>query len=230
MTTWTTTASASTTSATFLGSALPLVSLTAIAFLFRGFEGFGVRGDGGKVEVPLVVFVEGDVTLDQLEDVAHVVAFIAFIDHGDGHALAACPTCSTDAMHVCLADVGNLKIDDVADTFHVDASSGDVRGDENLDLPLSEGVHGLVALWLAFVPVDGLAPDVVLFEEANDLVGAVFRTSKHQSRFHFRLVEDLDEEVAFGALAHKEHALLHGFGCAAYTGHFHADGVSEDGL
>ena len=113
----------------FLRSALALLRLAVVPVLFGGFVGFRVRGDGWKVKVPLVILVERNVTLDQLEDVAHVVAFIAFIDHGDGHALAAGPTCSTDAMHVSLADVGDLKIDDVADTFHVDASSGDVRGD-----------------------------------------------------------------------------------------------------
>ena len=51
-------------STTFLGSALALSTLAVVAFFFGDFVGFRVRGDGGKVQVPLVVLVEGNVTLD----------------------------------------------------------------------------------------------------------------------------------------------------------------------
>ena len=192
--------------------------------------GFGVCGDGGKVKVPLVVLVEGDVALDQLEDVTHVVAFVALVDHGNRHTFSPRTSGSSNPVHVGLADVRDFEIDDVADAFHIDASRCNVGGDKDFDFPFTESVHGPVPLGLAFVAVDGLASDVMLFQVPDNLVGSIFGARKHQGRFHVGLVEDLNEQVAFGPLAHEEHTLFNGFGGAADAGDLHTDGVREDGL
>ena len=39
------------------------------------------QSDGGQVQMPLVPLFQGDVTLNQLDDVEHVLPFVAFVDH-----------------------------------------------------------------------------------------------------------------------------------------------------
>ena len=106
--------------------------------------------------MPLVVLFQRDVALDEPNDVPHVVALVAFVDHGEGDAFSPCASRSTNAVHVGLADVGDFEVDDVAHAFDVNAPCGDVGGHEHTNFPFAEGDHCLFALGPAFVAVDGL--------------------------------------------------------------------------
>jgi hypothetical protein len=132
---------------------------------------------------------EWHVTLDEFQNVPHVVAFVCFIHHGNGHPFASCTSGSTNAVNVRFADVGDFKVDDMTDAFYVNATSGDVRSHEHLDVSVSESVHGFVALRLCFVAVNGLTANVVLFEESNHLVRTVFGPGEHEGSLDIVLTE-----------------------------------------
>ena len=180
--------------------------------------------------MPLVVLFQRDVALDEPNDVTHVVAFVAFVHHGEGDAFSPSASRSTNAVHVGLADVGDFEVDDVAYAFDVNAPCGDVGGHKHMNFPFAEGIHGLFALRLAFVAVDGLGSDVVLLEVTNNLVCAVFGAGEHQCRLHLRFVQKLNQQVPLGALTHKHHPLIYRFGGTAHASHFHTNGVGEDGF
>ena len=177
-----------------------------------------------------MIRVQGDVSFDEPNNVPHVVAFIAFIHHGDGHTFASCPPCTTDAVHVGLTDVGNFKIDHVADAFHVNAAGCDVRGDEHANFAFAKGVHGFFALRLTLVPVDGFSSDVVLLEVTDYLVGAVLGAGEHQGGFDFRAVQDLHEQIAFCPLTDKHHALVDSLCGTADARDFNPNWILEDRL
>ena len=159
-----------------------------------------------------------------------MLSLVALVDHRVRDAVVARTSGAANAVHVRFADVGDLEVDDVAHPLDVDASGGDVGGHKDLDFAAAKRVHRTVALRLAFVSVDGFAADAVLLQVAHHLVRPVFRPREHERGFHFRPVEHLDQQVAFGALAHEQHALVHRLGCAADPGHLDPDGVGEDGL
>ena len=118
----------------------------------------------------------------------------------------------------------------MAHALDVDASGSDVGGHKDLDFAASERVHRAVALRLALVAMDGFATDAVLLQVANNLVRPVFRSREHERRLNFGPVEHVDQQVALGALAHKQHALVHRLRRAADPGHLDPDGVGEDGF
>ena len=91
------------------------------------------EGDGRQVQMPLVSLFQGDVALNQFDDVQHVLSFVAFVDHRVRDAIVARTSGAANAVHVRFADVGDLEVDDVAHSLDVDASGSDVGGHKDLD-------------------------------------------------------------------------------------------------
>ena len=178
--------------------------------------------------MPLVPLFQCNVTLDQLDDVEHVLPLVTFVDHGVCDPVVACAPGASDAVHIRLADVGDFEVDNVTHPLDVDASGGDVGGHKHLDLSASERIHGAVALRLALVPMDGFSTDAVFLQVADDFICAVLRPREHERCFHLRTIEQLDQQVAFGSLTHEQHALVHCLSSAADPGHLDPDGVGED--
>ena len=111
-----------------------------------------------------MVRFQRNVPTDQAQNVFHVLALIAFVHHGIGNAFLACPSCAANAVHIGLADVGDFKVDDMADAFDVDPTGRDVSGHKHLDFPFAESIHGPVPLRLAFVAVDGFSSEAIFLQ------------------------------------------------------------------
>ena len=75
------------------------------------------------------------------------------VDEGDGRARVARAARAADAVDVDLLVFGALVVDDVRDVVDVDASRGDVGGDQDVDLAVTEGAQRLLASTLAQVAV-----------------------------------------------------------------------------
>ena len=60
---------------------------------------------------------------------------------------------AADAVDVDLLVFGALVVDDVRDVVDVDASRGDVGGDQDVDLAVTEGAQRLLAGTLAEIAV-----------------------------------------------------------------------------
>ena len=74
-----------------------------------------------------------------------------------GGTLASAATRATDAVRVVFDGVRQLVVDDEIDVFHVDTATGDVGGDENVEITSLEPAQGLFALVLRFAAVYGRA-------------------------------------------------------------------------
>src|SRR5690606_32481658 len=82
--------------------------------------------------------------LDALEQVA-----LARCDEADGVTGAASTACAADAVHVGLGVGGDVVVDDVADALDVEATSGDIGSDEDVELAVLELVDATFTLHLS---------------------------------------------------------------------------------
>lgn len=121
---------------------------------------------------------------------------------------------------------GEVVVDDVADVGEVEALRGDVRGDEDVLLPVLERADGVVALRLVLRPVDRHGADAEAQQVLVDLVdiAPAVRKDEHGGR---GLLENLAQvrQLRFGLhpldlLAHIE---VHGAGAP----HVDLDGPHE---
>ena len=71
-----------------------------------------------------------------------------------------------------------------------------------------EVMHGLFALVLRLVAVNGIRPDSVLFQHHGDFIRSVFRPGEDQNAFHISISEKLQQQGILGVLIHKEDALI----------------------
>jgi hypothetical protein len=71
--------------------------------------------------------------------------FIAGVVETGGEAAIADSTGATDAMDVFVDVVGEIIIDDVHDIFYVEATCGNVGGNEDRSLPIPERNHGILS-------------------------------------------------------------------------------------
>ncbi|TKJ19109.1 hypothetical protein A6V29_10450 [Blastococcus sp. CCUG 61487] len=83
-------------------------------------------------------------------------------------------------MHVGLLVLGALVVHDVADPGDVDAASGDVGGDQHVDLAAAEGAQRLLAGALAEVAVHGRCGEPAVDQFVGDLLrGALGAAEDH---------------------------------------------------
>ena len=89
------------------------------------------------------------------------VAFLSFdfhttagLDTSDAIAVEvsrgdpACATCAPNAMNVILRKSGNVKVDHMGDTLHVNATRGNIRGHQDLIFPVLESIQCALTLAL----------------------------------------------------------------------------------
>ena len=115
-------------------------------------------------------------------------------------------------MHVDLRFVGQIEIEHVRDVVNVDATAGDVGGDEHVHTPLLEILQRLGARRLRLVAVDGFSIDVLLSELSGKPVGAVLGSGEDDGTADAFLVDELDEQSALVRLLHEEDVLLDAVG------------------
>lgn len=56
-------------------------------------------------------------------------------------------------MHVCLNRVGHLVVDDKRDVLHIDTTSREIGGHENVGVPVSERLQSSFSLFLILAGV-----------------------------------------------------------------------------
>ena len=78
--------------------------------------------------------------------------------------------------------LGRIEVHHCADIVDVDAASGDVGGDECLDLAVGEGLQGPVSLGLAAAAVDGSRLDAELADLAGETICSMAGTGEHDRR------------------------------------------------
>ena len=114
-------------------------------------------------------------------------------------------------MDVGLGLVGDLEVHHVGDAVHIQATSGNVAGDQHGDLALAETLKGADAVVLALVAVDRSGLDPGDFQAAHDLISAVLGPSKDDGAANFGALEDAHQERQLLALGDHEYRLVDGF-------------------
>mgnify|MGYP003379388137 CR=1 FL=1 len=61
-----------------------------------------------------------------------------------------------------------MVVDDVGDVLDVDATRGDIRGDQDIDVAMAEGAQRLLARTLTEVAVDGRSGEPALDQVVSD--------------------------------------------------------------
>ncbi len=86
----------------------------------------------------------------------HFAQRVGFVGSGKGgsDAVRGGSAGAPDAMHEVFGFFGHVVIDDVGYVGHIDAARGDVGGNEDAMVPLSEAAQSSVALGLRAVPMN----------------------------------------------------------------------------
>ena len=100
---------------------------------------------------------------------------------------------TADAVHVAFRLVRQLVVDDMRNPRHIDASCGNIRGDENASLPAAERIERPYPGILRLVAVDGLHGKSGLPEKLADLIGTMLGAREDQHAIHSRIGEQLHQ-------------------------------------
>ena len=87
-------------------------------------------------------------------DTSKILAFI-LITECNCDASLACSARSANAMNIDLGHVREVVIDDMTDVGDIDAATGDICGDENLEGAVAEAAKGALTCALTLVSMDG---------------------------------------------------------------------------
>src|SRR5437763_136918 len=179
------------------GTRVGLVAAAPAAVVALGVDVLGVQpradplrarepagGTGRDAQVAVKV-VRGGVGLDRLVDAEPEVVTdhlptrdLVPVDERDGHALAPGAAGAADPVHVGLGVLGALVVDDVGDAGDVDAASGDVGGDQHVDLLRPERAQRLLAGALAEVAVHGGGREAALGEVVGHALHRALRAGE----------------------------------------------------
>ena len=112
-------------------------------------------------------------------------------------------------MHVIVGIFRQIVVDHVADTIHVNAATGDIRGDQHLDITLLELGQRTGALGLRNLPGEDAAGDTRLaqaFMQPAHLIPAV---GKHNNAGGFRAAHQIDQQAIALLTAHQIDLLVY---------------------
>src|SRR5699024_12255272 len=77
------------------------------------------------------------------------------VHESDGGTVASRTPGTSDAVRVGLLVLGSFVVDDMGDVVHVEAAGGHVRGDQDVDLAVTERTQGSLTLALSQITVEG---------------------------------------------------------------------------
>ena len=131
-------------------------------------------------------------------------------------------------MHVVFGHIGQLVVHHVGQHVDVDATRGDVRGHQHLQVAGLELAQGLGAGALALVAVDGHGRDALLFQVLDQAVGTVLHAREHQHLMPVVGLDQVGQQVFLLLATDRVHLLGNGLGRGIATGDLdHLRGVQQ---
>ena len=161
--------------------------------------------------------------LDVLE-----ISTLARITERQRRSAGAGPLRAADAMHVALRLIRQLVVDDVRDPLNVDASRGDIGGDENADLPAAERLERTYSGILRLVAVDGFNRQAGMPQKLADLVGTMLGAREDEHAIHGWIGEQLHQQVALRLCRNEVNMLIDEIDCDLRRRNVNASGIAED--
>lgn len=122
---------------------------------------------------------------------------------------------------------GHIEVEDVGDGVNVDATGGNIGGDEYGRCGAAELFEDSDAFVLAFVGMNGGGRESGFCELSDDAIGAVFRAAEDDGTGGCEGIEEVDEGVSFLFLRDDGDGLSNEFSgfLAGFDGD--ADGIRE---
>ncbi len=114
-------------------------------------------------------------------------------------------------MHVGIGIFGDVVVDDVRDTFDVDATADDIGGDEDADFPLAIRLHDSASLVLGHIPLhrhDAANPFAELVSQSAD---AGLHLAKDKALARFLANQKPHQKLEFSVFVDTEASLLDPF-------------------
>ena len=128
-----------------------------------------------------------------------------------GDAFRPGPGRAADPVHIALLVVGQVVVDNVGNSLHVDTPGDDIGGDQDLDPPAIKRRQRSLAGTLVFVGMDRGGGDALIGQLLHHPVGSTLGPRKDQSAEHVFALEHLLQQIAFAILFDKEHLLVDSF-------------------
>ena len=101
-------------------------------------------------------------------------------DQRDDHAGCPGPGGSARAMEIVLVVCGQVEMDHAVDAVDMDTAGGHIRGDEGINLSITESLEGPGPLTLAAAAMDRFRFDTHSIQLSGHLVGPMPGAGKHQ--------------------------------------------------
>ena len=134
--------------AAILGARLVLAALMRSTILAIG----GVVRGGMRRQLAGAPICRRNRDADQPLDIAEVGALLVITER-DRNALGACTRSAADPVNVALGDIREVVVYHVADAVDIDATGGNVGGNERAQLAVAEGCeHALALIFCDLLP------------------------------------------------------------------------------
>lgn len=103
---------------------------------------------------------------------------------------------------------GEVVVDDVLNILHVNATSGDARGNENGRLSTAKSPHGILSLTLGAVRVHRGAGKLLVVEVVVQLVSGAFVVHKNDDSSRLNGKDQVKEGSLLECMVHPDDVLL----------------------
>jgi hypothetical protein len=146
-------------------------------------------------------------------DVALHRAYHGVVLGGDqriGFALALGSAGAADAVGVGVRRAWHIKVDDVRDLLYFEAASRNIGGDENIEFMVAKDVHGVIALVLTHIALQGNGTPPGAAELLGQSFGAMFGAGKDNGRNKFVTGKQVLEDADFLTLVNRVEGVLNG--------------------
>jgi hypothetical protein len=153
-------------------------------------------------------FIGGGQTsaLDTHVDIALNVADLKNFTAGrerNGAATTPLAPGSPDAMHVILAVVGEIVVEDHLHVVHVNTARGDIGGDKKIEAGFAaEFLHDAVAHHLGHVPVQAVGGIALHVEMINQVIDHAFGIAENDAQLEVVQVDEAGEQIDFVTAVH----------------------------
>lgn len=193
-----------------------------------GLGGRAVVEERGVEVVEVFETAAGDLLIDEAFDGFSVDEFVGAED-GEGVAFAFGAAGAADTVDVVFRVFGDGVIDDVADAGDVEATGGEIGGDDDVEFAVPEACEGEAAVFLGDVAVhDG---DFVVFgftlDAGGEFIGVGLGSGEDHDAFEFGFFEESEEEVLALETIDRVEVVADGGGGGARAADFDFEGVAE---